>query len=514
VSELVAQFAALLAQTDVTAGGSIDLLLAQLEPAAADLLRKCAIPHQFNDDTLRVLTPSLTPEGAAERFEQFSRLSAVIATPDGLALHDRVRQHLFSVWLGAAEYGREFREVSGRLVASITEQLRVEPLESEKDTLRRRRIFHSLAVNQNDGIAEFEQEFENYREHMRFTSCINLLRMVEEYAPVLSQENQAHVSFREGKLAFDRADLGEAERLYSIARDIPHSDTMLRMKAWFGLGNTYDTRRDWKKAVEAFTRALQLAELKPETRSFRCRILRSLGSVQRDTGNLDAAEHLLKQSLELAQEANDARGIAISRNALGALYIQTEEPGRAIEYLKSSVDQLPNDDFQRARVYNNLGLAYRKLCKYADSLRWYDRSLELKVMGGDTLGQARTWNNIVVLHGEQGAAEKAIEAATRAAELFTSVFAWFDAGNAWLTAARLHEERLEYADANTALLTAIDAYTRAYAVDDVQRVKDEFEARRKMKRSEFFHTLVIIGGVVFTLFILMMFLGQMFQSKP
>ena len=509
MSELVAQFAALLAQTDVTAGGSIDLLLAQLEPAAADLLRKCAIPHQFNDDTLRVLEPSLTPGGASERFEQFSRLSAVIATPDGLALHDRVRQHLFGVWLGSAEHGREFREVSARLVASMNEQLAVDRPESEKETLRRRRIFHLLAVDQNAGIAEFEREFETQRERLRLSSCINVLRMVQEYAPVLSQENQARVSYREGKLAFDRVDLGEAERLYAMARDIPHSDVMLRMKAWFGLGNTHDARREWKKAVEAFTRALQLAQLQPDTRPFRCRILRSLGAVQRDTGNLDAAETLLQQSLELAQEANDARGIAISRNALGALYIRTEEPAKAIEYLKSSVDELPNEDFQRARVYNNLGLAYRKLCQYPESLRWYDRSLELKAMGGDTLGQARTWNNVVVLHGEQGATDKAIEAAKRAAELFASVFAWHDAGNAWLTLARLHEGRREYTDANTALLTAIDAYTRAHAVDEVQRVKDEFEVRRKMKRSGCAYTLIIIGGVCFTLFILLMLLGRM-----
>lgn len=500
MSELVARFAALLQQTDVTVGGSIDLVLAQLEPVAAELLRKCAITHQFNEETLRVLEPSLSADDAAERFEQFSRLSAVIATPDGLALHDRVRQHLFGMWIGSAEQGREFREVSARLVSWFAEQLALEIPANEKETLKRRRIFHLLAIDQNAGIANFESEFEAYRDRMRFTACLNLLRMVQEYETVLSGENQARVAYREAKLAFDRADLPEAARLYDLVRDIPHHNVMLRMKAWIGLGNTHDAKREWKKAVEAFTCALQLAEFDPDARLFRCRILRNLGAVQRDTGNLDAAETLLLASLKLAQEANDARGIAISWNALGALYIRTEEPKRAVEYLKSSLEKLPAEDFQRARVYNNLGLAYRKQCEYANSLHWYERSLQLKALGGDTLGQARTLSNIVVLHGEQGAMDKAIEAARRAAELFASVFAWRDAGNAWLTLARLYEVQGSYEDANAALLAAIDAYTRAHADDEVQRVKDEFETRRRFVRRISTRRVVIISAVVFMAF--------------
>jgi tetratricopeptide (TPR) repeat protein len=503
MSELVAQFAALLQKTDVTAGGSIDLLLAQLDPAAADLLRKCAITHQFNEETLRVLEPSLSEEQAAERFDQFTRLSAVIATPDGLALHDRVRQHLFGSWLGSAA----LRDVSERLVVWIEEELAKDIPETEREKLQRRRIFHRIAIDQNAGIDEFEDQFEIYRERMRLTACSNLLRMVQEYDSVLSEENRARVTYRQAKLAFDRADLDEAERFFASARDIPHNDALLRIKAWNGLGNTYDVKNDWAKAAEAYTRALQLAGLEPRARAFRGRVLRNLGAVQRDTGNLDAAETLLLKSLKLAEEAGDARGAAISRNALGALYIRTEEPEKAVPYLESSLEELPLEDFQRARVYNNLGLAYRKRREYENSLRWYNRSLELKKMGGDTLGQARTWTNIVVLHGEQGAIDEATAAARNAAELFASVYAWRDAGNAWLTLARLHEVRKAYDDANTALLAAIDAYTRDHAHDDVQRVKDEFKERRRFVSGKAERVMMVASIIMFVLSVVIVVLA-------
>jgi tetratricopeptide (TPR) repeat protein len=131
----------------------------------------------------------------------------------------------------------------------------------------------------------------------------------------------------------------------------------------------------------------------------------------------------------------------------------------------------------------------------------------LKVRGGDTLGQARTWNNIVLLYGEQGAMDKAIEAARRAAELFADVFTWRDAGNAWLTLARVHEVQRSYEDADAALRAAIDAYTHAHANDEVQRAKDEFETRRRFVHRVSTRHVIIISIAIFVVFLVLLALA-------
>src|SRR5690242_14772759 len=92
------------AYVDAAAAG-VELLLGQLEPERARLLRLCAIPHAFNPVILRALAPELDRETAHRRCEELGQLSIVArgtfgATgEEGYALHDEERRHLFGGWL-------------------------------------------------------------------------------------------------------------------------------------------------------------------------------------------------------------------------------------------------------------------------------------------------------------------------------------------------------------------------------------------------------------------------------
>jgi tetratricopeptide (TPR) repeat protein len=477
-TDLVAQFAALIEQ-HAAEGASIDLVLGQLERDEAALLRKAAIPHQFNPEVLRVLEPSLTEEQADARFRRFTRLSTVISTPDGAALHDNARQQLFATWL-APDCLAELADISSRLLG-YCEQLMDAADVVSREKLRRRYIFHFVAVSQDLGISTFEDEFEAYRDRLRLTACDNLLRLVREYEPVLTPLNRARVTYREAKLVSDRGDAARALQLFAAVRDEPSIDAMLRLKAWLGIGRAHDAARQWKDAADALTEALRVSEQEPRAGGFRCRILQSLASIHRDTGNLDTAEVLLKQSLDLAKAAHDEKGTAIGYNAFGTLYLRGDEPEKAIASLRQSLEHMEPEDFDRSRIYNNLGLAYMRIRNYTESARWFERSLELKRSAGDTIGEANTRNNLVRLHGEQGAMQAAIDEAAKAAGLFERVPAWTDAGHARLTIARMHHGLGQRDAAVAAFGAAIEAFSRAHAEQELAQAKQELQAAVNIK---------------------------------
>jgi len=470
VSDLVAEFGLLLKQSAPEPGGSIDLVLGNLAPGEGTVLRRAALTHQFTREILRILDPELSEEEAAALFTRFNRLSAVMVTPDGLALHDRAREHLFRTWLRAP--GGEFREIHARLAAFVAAQLENASDTTAFEKLSRRLIFHRVGVDQDDGIAAFEEEFERYRERLRFTACENLLRLVREYEPILSNVNRARVAYREAKLAFDRGENERALELFSATSRSTEINPILRTKAWYGVGLTHDAMRNWRKAIDALNRALQLAEATADAHYLQCRILRSLAAVFRDTGEIEKSEKLLNKAIDLARSADDDRGLAAAYNAFGTLYHRANDPEKAITNLNESLAHMPLEHFDRARVYNNLGLAYLRLRKFDESERWFKRSLELKALGGDTLGQANTQMNLVRLYREGASLAKATRAATAAAELFGRVFAWRETGDARATLAHLLAESGDRERAEAELSAAVEAYTRVRADGDIEAARN------------------------------------------
>ena len=81
---------------------------------AGALLRRCAIPHDFDRALLRHLG-DLEEAQADERYAQFAELSLMQISDSTLSMHERWRQPLWHWWLGVTRRD-EFRVVSEELV--------------------------------------------------------------------------------------------------------------------------------------------------------------------------------------------------------------------------------------------------------------------------------------------------------------------------------------------------------------------------------------------------------------
>lgn len=470
MSDLIAQFAAILDQASVAGVGSTELLVRQLG-AEGELIRRCAITHQFTPEVLRALDPSLDRTGAEQAFHRLARLSLVIRSPDGLALHDRAREELFALWL-APEKRELLREISARLIAYLDPLVQA-AAGAEQEKLIRRRLFHLIAVDQDAGIAAFEEAFEESRDKLRYTACDNVLRMVREYDSILTPANRARVIYREAKLALDRGTADHALALFTAVAAEPSLDLQTRAKALNGIGRAHADRCRWKKAALAFLEALQFADQHADTQEYRCVFLENLAAVYRDTGHVEAAETLLTESARLAAVSPRTEFAASVHNTFGTLYLRGAQPEKAIVSLRESLGHLPEDDFGRAKVYNNLGLAAMRVPDLAASEEWFQRSLEMKALAGDTVGQANTHINLVRLYREQRNPDKAVAAAAMAADLFSRVFFWKDAGNASAMLTRFYIEANKPAEAAQAMIASIRAYERAHADEELELFRNE-----------------------------------------
>jgi len=465
MTNVLAQFATMLGQS-AASGGSTELLVEQLGEEG-ELVRRCAITHQFSPEVLRVLDPALNEAEAAEHFDRLARLSLVTPSPDGLALHDRAREQLFAGWF-APDRIEALREISARLTQHFGDILASGIAGADREKITRRYLFHLVAVDQDSGIAAFEDEIEMFRSGIRYTARENLLRMIHEYDPILTPPNHARVGYCEAELALDRGDADHALELFAAVAAEPSLAASCHARALNGIGLAHAARCRWKKAALAFLDALRFADEHQETRGFRSNFLQDLATVYRDTGNIEPAEMLLTRGLALLDGCDDNdHGIAASiHNTFGTVYLRAGEPQKAVASLLKSLECLNEDNFARARVYNNLGLATMRIPDLPASEEWFNKSLKAKALAGDTVGQANTYINLVRLYREQRALTKATGAAASAAELYARVFFWKEAGNVDAMLARFHLEAKNPAEAARSIMVAFDAYERAHASDE------------------------------------------------
>ena len=167
---------------------------------AGALLRRCAIPHDFDRALLRHLG-DLEEAQADERYAQFAELSLMQISDSTLSMHERWRQPLWHWWLGVTRRD-EFRVVSEELVDWFS----APTTSTGEDPAARRRMFHLIGCRQDEGLQVFEAQFRAARWRRRFSECTLLLRLAHEYDPVLLPHERALLKYEEGKLASDLRD--------------------------------------------------------------------------------------------------------------------------------------------------------------------------------------------------------------------------------------------------------------------------------------------------------------------
>ncbi|MFT5583253.1 MAG: tetratricopeptide (TPR) repeat protein [Cognaticolwellia sp.] len=172
------------------------------------------------------------------------------------------------------------------------------------------------------------------RRHLgEFEEAVQLLNTAQTQARALpSPSLVANALSRKGECYRQQGQIKAAQRAFEQARALCEAEDLkeLEMEALFGLSDVARQQRNWALAVALLERAAAMWVNLPDSmhgRSSRDRssILRSLSAVHRARGDLEQAQQVLSQALDLARET----GLGISlANALNDMGEQARLSGR------------------------------------------------------------------------------------------------------------------------------------------------------------------------------------------
>jgi len=388
----------------------------------ANVLRRCAIPHEFNCEMLRVLEPSLTAEEASRCYDRFLELSIIQVRGEVLSMHERWRKPLFKWWLRPENYA-EFAEVSRRLAANFLATDRREDAGSEVEPTLRKHLYHLIGADPPAGFTMFKSLCRRARRQWRFTECAALIKLVSDYLPILPEELKASLAYQEGKLASDLRDWGRAEELFRGLDSNAFAPIELRIAALTRLGHALREQGRVSEAIQILTRAESAATGLPSANRMSWRVLLELGESYRDVSQLEDAERTLLASIEAARSSIDQPDCAVIYNSLGTVYLKRRESLLAINAFRASLEHLERegDLLQTGQVQNNLALAYSEQLDWQAAERAFAKSLELKRQAGDLLGQGLALQNLSRVQTAQDKVDEGIASVKEAIAIFTEL---------------------------------------------------------------------------------------------
>jgi len=494
--------------TDDPGAGSTELLLLGMEPADAELLERCAIPHQFSAVTLGVLAPELSKEMVRTYYEEFARLAIITPAPDFLMIHDQSRRVLFRKWLDPGQRN-EFTAISARLVEFFTERAR-EAQASEKEALERRRMFHLIGLDQDRGLEEFERLCRERRHQLRLTECESLVTLVHEYDPVLTPENDVRLAYHEAKLAADRRDWDRAKVLFESMVENVSTPPTYTIKALNRLGMLHAELRQWPVAIEYYRRAKDLAAKRGDPQVYRT--LLGLGAAYRDSDNPEEAKRLLDEGIALAEKSRSFFGVAVGYNSLGMLHRRLNDIQGAIGDYKKSLENLDlaQEKFRRGQVLCELGAAHAELRDWKTSEKYLLESLEIERQAGDKHNQAITLNNLARVYQGSGQPRQALEAAREARQLFQETRDFYREAMATRNFAKLCRATKDRTGCEQAFKDAIEQFRRCNDLQAAEETERELAGlTRKVGLPWWAWLLIVLLGSPLIYYLLLILLSAL-----
>jgi signal transduction histidine kinase len=128
------------------------------------------------------------------------------------------------------------------------------------------------------------------------------------------------------------------------------------------------------------------------------RALFAQGFILRRLGKENEAEWMLKRAYGIAKRNNQAEELSKVLSELAISYTYTAKYDKALQYNFEAlvVNEKRKNTKHISITCNNIGLVYFKLRNYAEALKYYERSLEIKVTTGFNFDLDRLYINIAL----------------------------------------------------------------------------------------------------------------------
>ncbi len=174
----------------------------------------------------------------------------------------------------------------------------------------------------------------------------------------------------------------------AFAELINHEEALAYGK--LGLGALYINKGEYALAYENHIEGVEYARA-IENADLELTYLMNIGVINQLLKDYDEAEKFLLQALEIGAENNLIHRQGQIHGNLGIIELNRKNYGLSIDHHKKAIDffnQL-NLRTQLAVSFQNLGFSYVKSGNGEEAEKSYDKSLDLRIATGDSLGYAR-----------------------------------------------------------------------------------------------------------------------------
>ena len=180
--------------------------------------------------------------------------------------------------------------------------------------------------------------------------------------------------------------------------------------ALYNTGDTYNRLREFPKAVDFLTQALQLQQT-AKNRSAEAATLNNLGTVYSAMGDKTKAVELFNQSLVVRREVKDAAGEAVTLGNLATTYSELGDRRKALESHKQvlAMRRSANNRRGEALTLNNIGTTYQALGEKRKAIDHFEQALKLWRALNDRANEALTLNNLGAAFSDLGDQQKALD---------------------------------------------------------------------------------------------------------
>ena len=206
-----------------------------------------------------------------------------------------------------------------------------------------------------------------------------------------------------------RASVQSFEQMLTLPQG-PQHEKIVRGTAYNGTGAAYIHLGEHAKAIENFTKYLEIAG-QLNDKAGQGAAYSNMASAYIAMGQHTRAIENLEISLDIAQQLGDMPGQGAAYGGLGIAYIETGQYAKAIENLEKDLDiaQQLNDTPGQGRAYGNMGNACIAMGQYARAIEKIEKHLDIAQQLGDTPGQGKAYGNMGAAYIAMGQYARAIE---------------------------------------------------------------------------------------------------------
>lgn len=315
----------------------LEQTIALARPEVAHSIEACAVPHWFNSAMVGLLVGSdKKPEDILAQLANYSFVES--GTRDRHRYHETARGYLLER-LRRTDPG-SFLQLNQRAFEYFDGNLRRGTSEAQTEC-ERERMYHLLAVNQEDGFREFERLFWEAEQYRHLGICNSLLQLVAEQSEMLTGSNQLRLQYLEGVLAGEFSQWAKAIEIFKKLIE----ESPLELRPWLAseIAMVYEGEGKWESSITWFSEALKLTQRIGDSPG-EASILRDMGRVYQDKGKWTQALDCFQASLATYRALGDRWNEKRLLQDMGSIYWSQGKDAQAIECFGRAHRVIPKGD--------------------------------------------------------------------------------------------------------------------------------------------------------------------------